>query len=379
MSPSSIQQHKRIVIKIGSNVIASRARGLHEERVAKIAEAVSSLWHAGHLLFLVSSGAVLCGTETLGLKQRPTLTLKQAAAAVGQSRLMWAYEKCFAPHQIRVAQILLTGEDLADRRRFINARNTLMTLMEHRILPIINENDTVVVDEIKVGDNDRLAALVTHLVDASLLILLSDVDGLYTSDPKKRSDARRIPVVEGVTAAIEKMAGGTGAFGGTGGMASKVQAARQAAGNGASTLILNGASPELMLRALAGDAVGTLFLPKPARRVARKRWIVHSKIKGTLSLDAGAASAILGRGKSLLSSGICAVTGKFEVGDVVRCLAPDGRAIACGLTNYGASEMIRIAGRRSSEITAILGYKPADEVIHRNNMVVYDADENTQA
>jgi glutamate 5-kinase len=374
MSSPPPQRHKRIVIKIGSNVIASRAHGLHEERIAKIAEVVASLFQAGHLLFLVSSGAVLCGAEALGLKQKPALTLKQAAAAVGQSRLMWAYEKCFAPYRIRVAQILLTGEDLADRTRFINARNTLRTLTDHHILPIINENDTVAVDEIKVGDNDRLAALVTHLVDASLLILLSDVDGLYTSDPRKRPDAQRIPVVEEITSAIEKMAEGTGTFGGTGGMASKVRAARQVAGNGASTLILNGASPELILRALEGEAVGTLFLPKPARLAARKGWIAHSsKIKGSVRLDAGAASAILSHGKSLLPSGISAVEGKFEVGDVVRCLAPDGRTIACGLTNYGTSEMTRIAGRRSSEIMAILGYKPADEAIHRNNMVLHDA------
>ncbi len=374
MIPSSpVQKHKRIVIKIGSNVIASRARGLHEERVAQIAKVVSSLWHAGHAIFLVSSGAVLCGTETLGLKQRPTLTLKQAAAAVGQSRLMWAYEKCFAPHQIRIAQILLTGDDLADRTRFINARNTLMALMTHRILPIINENDTVAVDEIKVGDNDRLAALVTHLVDASLLILLSDVDGLYTADPRKRPDACHVPVVAGVTKAIEEMAGGASTEGGTGGMASKVRAAKQAAANGASTLILNGAFPERMLA--HGEMLGTLFLPPPARLIARKQWIAHSRtIRGGLSLDAGAVSAVLTRGKSLLPSGICAVDGTFQVGDVVRCLAPDGRAIACGLTNYGASELIQITGRRSSEIMAILGYKPADEVIHRNNMVIYDAE-----
>lgn len=367
-----LHKNKRIVIKIGSSIIASHEKGLREERMAEIAEEVSILRSEGHEIFLVSSGAILCGMEKLGLTRRPkTIPLKQAAAAVGQSRLMWAYEKHFEKFHINVAQVLLTREDIADRKRFINARNTLMTLLEHGILPIINENDTVTVDEIKLGDNDHLAAQITHLVDASLLVILSDVDGLFTADPRKNPEATLIPLIEEITPEIEGIAGEPGAISGTGGMATKVQAAKSVAAYGVTTLIVNGTAPGLMQRAFQGEAIGTLFLPKPVRLTSKKHWIAHSlKVKGEVVLDAGAVEAILKKGKSLLASGIREITGKFEVGDAIRCLTSDGKEIAKGLTNYSASEMILIKGIHSSQIEKKLGYKSTDEVIHRDNLVI---------
>ncbi len=367
-----LHKNKRIVIKIGSSIIASHEMGLREERMAEIAAEVAALRTEGHEIFLVSSGAILCGMEKLGLTRRPkTIPLKQAAAAVGQSRLMWAYEKHFERFQINVAQVLLTREDIADRKRFINARNTLMTLLEHSVLPIINENDTVTVDEIKLGDNDNLAAQITHLVDASLLAILSDVDGLFTADPRKNPEATLIPLIEEITPEIEGIAGEPGAISGTGGMATKVQAAKNVAAYGVTTLIVNGTVPGLMRRAFEGESIGTLFLPKPVRLTSKKHWIAHSlKVKGAVVLDAGAVEAILKKGKSLLASGIREITGKFEVGDAIRCLTPEGKEIAKGLTNYSASEMILIKGIHSSQIEKKLGYKSTEEVIHRDNLVI---------
>ncbi len=369
----SLKKNKRIVIKIGSNVIASQGTGLREERMEALAAEVVSLREKGYEIFIVSSGAVLCGMEKLGVSSRPvTLVLKQAAASVGQSRLMWAYEKIFEAFHVKVAQVLLTRADIADRKRFINARNTLMTLLEYGVLPIINENDTVAVDEIKLGDNDALAAQITHLVDASLLILLSDVDGLYEQDPKRNPAAKLIATVEEIVPAIEKMAGATRSFGGTGGMASKIKAAKAVSVNGVATLILNGKTPALMGRALQGEPVGTLFLPKPMRLSSKKQWIVHAlKSKGEVTLDLGAVEAILKKGRSLLPSGIREVFGKFDVGDAVLCRTEAGVEIAKGLTNYTASEIFKIKGARTSEIEEKLGYKSTDEVIHRNNLVIF--------
>ncbi|MFQ5587343.1 MAG: glutamate 5-kinase [Nitrospiria bacterium] len=368
-----LHSHKRIVLKIGSNVIASHDKGLNETRMTRIAEEVSFLKDRGHELLLVSSGSVLCGTEKLGLTAPPrTIPMKQAAAAVGQSRLMWAYERLFEQHGIKVAQILLTHDGITDRRRFINARNTLMTLLEHHVLPIINENDTVTVDEIKMGDNDNLAAQVAHLVDASLLIAFSDVDGLYTADPGKNPEARLIPQVAAVTKEIEAMAGGSRRSGGTGGMTSKVKMARDVSAYGVTTLILNGLTPGLLKEAYEGQHLaGTLFLPQSVRLSSRKQWIAYSlKIKGTLTLDQGAVQALRKKGRSLLPSGIRSVEGRFETGDTVRCLSPEGKEIARGLTNYNASEMMRIKGLQSSKVETVLGYKGADEVIHRDNLVI---------
>jgi glutamate 5-kinase len=368
---SPLSRRQRIVLKIGSNVIASRHLGLNESRVAQIAAAVLRLRRAGHEVLLVSSGAVLCGAEALGLDRTPTdLALKQAAAAMGQSRLMWAYEKHFAPLDIKIAQILLTRDDIANRTRFLNARNTLQTLLHHHVLPIINENDTVAVEEMKLGDNDSLAALTAHLVDAGLLILLSDVDGLYTADPRTTPSATRIPVVEAVTEEIESLAGGTSDRGGTGGMASKVKAAKNAAAAGVTTLILNGTEANAIERLMEGEALGTLFLPKATKLASRKQWIAQLRTRGEIVLDAGAVEAISKKGKSLLPSGVQGVTGTFQTGDAVRCVGTDGVEVACGLTNYGTAELAQILRLRSTDIASILGYHSSDEVIHRDNMVV---------
>ncbi len=372
---SSLKSHKRIVVKIGSNVIASHGTGFNERRIEGISTEIAELIGEGRELFLVSSGAILCGVEKLGLTSLPkTLPMKQAAAAVGQSQLMWAYERLFGRHKIKVGQVLLTREDIANRRRFLNARNTLLTLLENQILPIINENDTVATDEINLGDNDMLAGQVAHLVDASLLIVLSDVDGLYTKDPRKDKTARRISVVEEVTMEIEKIAGHKGNPGGTGGMASKVATAKTAAAFGVTTLILNGTCPGLIKRALhgEGDEMGTLFLPRQTKRSSKKHWIAQSlKAKGVLLIDSGAVEAILKKGKSLLPLGVIEVEGVFDVGDAVLCKTEEGVEIAKGLTNYSASEMIKIKKVHSSKIEAILGYKSTDEVIHRDNLVVF--------
>ncbi len=368
----SLKKNRRIVLKIGSSVIASHDKGINEARLSQIAGEVSTLREAGHELLIVSSGSVLCGREILGLSGPPkTIPMKQAAAAVGQSRLMWTYERLFKPFSIKVAQILLTHDGIADRRRFINARNTLLTLLEHRILPIINENDTVTVDEIKMGDNDNLAAQVAHLVDASLLIVFSDVDGLYTEDPVKNPKAERLSVVEAVTEEIELIAGASSNASGTGGMATKIKMARDVADYGVTTLILNGTIPGLIKKAFEGDSVGTLFLPQQSRRSSRKHWIASSlKTKGRLILDEGAVEALISKGRSLLPSGVTAIWGTFGTGDAVCCISPTGREIARGLTNYSASEMMQIKGHQSSTIETLLGYKGADEVIHRDNLVI---------
>ncbi|NOY83816.1 MAG: glutamate 5-kinase [Nitrospirae bacterium] len=369
-----LHKNKRIVIKIGSNVIASHDKGLNEARLSEIAGEMALLRDAGHELLLVSSGAVLCGAEKLGLSELPkSIPMKQAAAAVGQSCLMWAYERLFSAYKFQVAQILLTHDGITNRRRFINARNTLMTLLEHQVLPIINENDTVTVDEIKMGDNDNLAAQVAHLVDASLLIVFSDVDGLYSEDPRLNPAAKQLTLVESVTDEIEAMAGGTNQRGGTGGMLTKVQMARKVAAYGVTTLLLNGLTKGLMQKSFAGEVHGTLFLPETTRRSSRKHWIASSlKPKGALFLDGGAVAAITKNGRSLLPSGIAAVDGDFEVGDALRCLSPERKVVAIGLTNYNASEMMKIKGCRSSQIENLLGYKGADEVIHRDNLVVFN-------
>ena len=369
----ALKKKRRVVIKIGSSVIASHDKGLNEKRIEEIAEEIAALRKERHEIFIVSSGAILCGMEKLGLTKRPkAIPIKQAAAAVGQSRLMWAYERFFERFQIKVAQVLLTHEDIADRKRFINARNTLMTLLEYDVLPIINENDTVTIDEIKLGDNDNLAAQVTHLVDASLLVILSDVDGLYTADPRKDPKATLIPQVEAVTPAIEKISGESGLLG-TGGMASKVRTAKNVSSYGGTTLILNGTVPGLMKEAFQGETVGTLFLPQMVRVSSKKHWIAHSlKTKGDVVLDPGAVEALIKKGRSLLPSGITSVEGKFEVGDAIRCLSPDRKEIAKGLTNYSASEMMQIIGIHTSKIEEVLGYKSTDEVIHRDNLVIFN-------
>ncbi len=362
---------RRVVIKIGSGVI-SNIDGLDTAMLDSIAGDVEELTRRGFEVIIVSSGAVAAGKGALGIIGRPaTIPLKQAAAAIGQSRLMHAFKESFRPRGHNVAQVLLTRDDLANRRRYLNARNTLMTLLEYRVIPIINENDTVVVDEIRVGDNDNLSAMVTNLVEANLLVILSDVDGLFDRDPNRHPDARLIPLVERITPEIEANAGDTGNDLGTGGMVTKVKAAKRASLYGVGTAIVNGRTPQVLLRLFDGEELGTYFLPARDRMAAKKHWIAFTKKpRGKLFLDEGAKRALVDGGKSLLPSGVKGVEGGFDRGDAVRLCDLSGQDFAQGVINYSLAELLRIMGKKSSEIEAILGYKYFDEVIHRDNLVL---------
>ena len=372
MRDQIVKEARRVVIKVGSRLVASKGMGLNGERIDQLAVELAGLKALGKEIVMVSSGAIVCGIEKLGLKEYPkSLPLKQAAAAVRQSRLMWAYEKAFEKQGQKVAQVLLTSEDLANRARFLNSRHTLTALLEHGVVPIINENDTVAVDEIRFGDNDSLAGMVAHLVDADLLVILSDVDGLYTADPRHNPKATLIPVVTEVTAEIEQRAGGTTSFEGTGGMRTKVLAARKAATYGVATAIVSGERPGQLSALFDGQGIGTVFLPKGERLPSRKHWIGYTvKAKGRLTLDDGAVEALARKGKSLLPSGITAVHGDFNTGDCVACTDRSGREVAKGFANYSSEAIAKIKGLKSSEIQKTLGYKDYDEVIHRDNLVI---------
>jgi len=362
---------RRVVIKIGSTVVASRQAGVNKGRIAAISAELAWLMERGVEVVVVTSGAVASGMSRLGLSERPkAIELKQAAAAVGQSALMRIYEKCLSRHGIAVGQMLLTGGDLADRRRFLNARNTLQKLIEYRVIPIINENDTVSVEELKFSDNDNLAALVTNLAEADTMVILSDVDGLFDKDPGNK-DAKLIREVARITPEIEKMAGGSCSALGTGGMCSKLMAARKAAAMGAACFIINGRKKGNIKALFEGGEVGTLILPGEEKLTSKKHWIAFTmRCKGKVSVDEGAARAISGKGKSLLPSGITAVEGVFRAGDLVEVVDSGGRAIARGLVRYGREEVDLIKGRKSAGIEAALGYKYCDEVIHRDDLVV---------
>jgi glutamate 5-kinase len=368
---------KRVVIKIGSSVI-SDADGLNDQMLDALCRDVHQLAERGYEVILVSSGAVAAGKADLGIKGKPsTIPLKQAAAAIGQSRLMRAYKERLRASGHTVAQVLLTRDDLANRRRYLNARNTLLTLIDHQVIPVINENDTVVVDEIRFGDNDNLSAMTTNLVEAGLLVILSDVEGLYDKDPGRHADAKLIPVVERITEDIEQMAGDTISSLGTGGMMTKIKAAKRALLCGAAAAIINGRTPGNLLRLFDGDELGTYFLPARGRMAARKHWIAFTKKpRGKLLLDEGAIKAVAERGKSLLPSGISGIEGDFERGDAIRICSLDGKETARGVINYSKAELVRILGRKSSEIEQILGYKYGDEVVHRDNMVLNNQNES---
>jgi glutamate 5-kinase len=362
---------KRVVVKVGSGVV-SDADGLDLSMIEAISTEICALRQRGYEVILVSSGAVAAGKGDLGIVGRPrTIPLKQAAAAIGQSRLMTAYKNAFLQHGRKVAQVLLTRDDLANRRRYLNARNTLMTLLEYDITAIINENDTVVVDEIRFGDNDNLSAMVTNLTEAHLLVILSDVDGLYDRDPRENAGARLIPVVERITEEIEAMAGNGSTQLGTGGMATKIKAAKRATLYGVGTVIINGRTPGALSRLFDGEELGTYFLPARDRMAAKKHWIAFTKKpRGKLLLDEGARRALVEGGKSLLPSGIKGVDGGFDRGDAVRLCDLDGVEFAKGVINYSLSELLRIMGKKTSEIEAVLGYKYGDEVVHRDNLVL---------
>lgn len=362
---------KRIVVKVGSSLVTADGKGVSLEAVASWAEQIFQLRQRGCEVVLVSSGAIAEGIKRLKWPSRPKdLQALQAAAAVGQVGLVHAYEVAFAKVGMISAQVLLTHGDLADRGRYLNARSTLYSLLEHGVVPIINENDTVVTDEIRFGDNDTLGALVANLVEADTLIILTDQNGLYTADPRKNPDAEFVYEESAENSELLKMAGGAGSSVGTGGMYTKITAARRAARSGASTLIACGRDENILPRLLDGERIGTYLVSSMTRLAARKQWLAdHLKLKGELILDEGAASALLKRKTSLLAVGVTGSKGSFQRGEVVACIAPDGTEVARGLVNYSASEVKLIAGKPSSQIADILGYLDEAELIHRDNMV----------
>ena len=371
-----IERVRRLVVKVGSNVLTAPG-GLNLKIMRELARQICVLMDRGIEVILVSSGAMASGIKKIGLERRPDeLPRRQAVAAVGQAGLIMEYEKTFERYERKVAQILLTSEDLTSRKRYLNARNTLNTLLEWKIVPIINENDTVSVEEIKLGDNDNLAALIALLMDADLLISLSDIDGLYTKDPRVHADAELIPAVTVITKSTEKAAGSIPGPLGTGGMLSKLAAARKVNSAGLPMVIAKGDKPDILLRLLDGEPHGTYFVPRREKLNRRKCWIAFSlKPKGSLTVDAGAMSALVRRGKSLLPSGITAVKGDFAVGTAVDFVGPGGEGIGIGLVNYSAADIRRIMGLKSQHIRQVLGHKSYDEVIHRDNLVITATDE----
>jgi glutamate 5-kinase len=369
---TSLAGAKRVVVKIGSSLLTNSGAGLDATAIAEWARQVGELRKRGIEVLVVSSGAIAEGMKRLGWKKRPRAVNElQAAAAVGQMGLVQMWESCFAEVGLHTAQVLLTHEDLGDRRRYLNARTTLRSLLALGVVPIINENDTVVVDEIRFGDNDTLGALVTNLIEADALLILTDQKGLYSADPRKVPDARLVQEALAGDPALEAMAGGAGTHIGSGGMLTKILAAKRAARSGAHTAIAWGREPRLLVRLLDGERVGTLLAAATAPVTARKQWLAdHLKPAGRLTLDAGAVKALISDGKSLLPIGATAVEGTFERGEVVSVAGPDGREIARGLVNYGAAETARILRKPTSEIEAVLGYVAEPELIHRDNLVV---------
>ena len=360
-----------MVVKVGSGVLTLED-GLNAGVMSDLADEIIALRRTGREVILVSSGAIASGLRKVGMSRRPkSVSQQQAMAAVGQSSLMRVWESSFERHGQKVAQILLTRDDLTHRRRYLNARNTIFSLLGWDILPIINENDTVVVDEIKFGDNDNLSAMVTNLTESHLLVNLTDINGLYDKDPRTNEDARLIGVVDEVSREIMQHASSIPGFLGTGGMASKIRAAEKVAHGGVPTIIANGLRPGVLGRIFDGAEEGTLFLPRDIPLCSRKHWIAFTKApKGELVIDEGAQTAILGNGKSLLPSGILDVKGRFSLGDKVVLVDGGGRELAVGMVNYHSGDIRKIMGLRSSEIEAALGFKHDDEVIHRDNLVV---------
>lgn len=369
---SLLREAQCIVVKVGSSLVTNHGAGLDREALALWAQQISLLVQQGRQVVLVSSGAVAEGMQRLGWKKRPTeVNALQAAAAVGQMGLVQMYESCFATHDLHTAQVLLTHDDLADRKRYLNARSTLRTLLSLGVIPIINENDTVVTDEIRFGDNDTLAALVANLIEADVLLILTDQPGLYSADPRKDAQATLIQNANADDPALLEMAGGSGSMIGTGGMLTKVLAAKRAARSGASTIIAYGRELDVLTRLAAGETIGTHLQATAVKMLARKQWMAdHLRVSGNLTLDHGAVKVLREEGKSLLPIGVIAVGGSFERGDVVACLNPEGQEIARGLVNYNATETTRIMRKASCEIASILGYVDVPELIHRDNMVV---------
>ncbi|NTV96173.1 MAG: glutamate 5-kinase [Thiobacillus sp.] len=372
MSRSVIADAGRIVVKVGSALVTNDGRGLDHARLARWAEQIAALNKLGKEVVLVSSGAIAEGIKRLGWSKRPrALNELQAAAAVGEMGLVEAYERGFKAHGLQTAQVLLTHADLANRERYLNARTTLRTLLSLKVIPIINENDTVTTDEIKVGDNDTLGALVANLIEADALIILTDQPGLYTADPRKHPDAEFVHEAVAGDPALEAMAGGAGTGIGTGGMLTKILAAKRAARSGAHTVIASGREDQVLERLAAGEAIGSQLLANQEPLAARRQWLAdHLQVRGRLVLDPGAVQALADQGKSLLPIGVVEVLGEFQRGEVVGCVDQAGRDIARGLANYSADEARRIARKPTSEIAAILGYQEEPELIHRDNLAL---------
>jgi len=363
---------KRIVVKVGTSSLVDSNAGLDAAKLAELARQLAIVKKQGKDVILVTSGAIRAGMERLGINERPrTIPEQQASAAIGQSALMQKYTELLSAYDVIPAQVLVTRDDFHNRLRYLNARNTLYTLLRFGCLPIVNENDTVATEEIRFGDNDTLSALVAACVDADLLLNLSDVDGLFDGDPRLDADCKLIEEVPQITPDIEALAGGTHGICGSGGMRTKIEAARIATNCGVRMVIANAARPNAIVDAAAGVNVGTRFLARKNELSHRKRWIAFgSRVKGSIIINEGARKMVAERGKSLLAAGIVGCEGCFQVGDLVAVLDENRRQIARGLTNYGAAEIALIRGKRSDQIEQILGYKDFDEVIHRDNLVL---------
>ena len=362
---------RRLVVKIGSSLITANGAGLNRAALDDWVAQLAHLAAAGREVLLVSSGAVACGMQRLGIARRPRALYElQALAALGQMGLIEAYEAAFSRHGQHAAQVLLTHDDLADRERYLNARSALRALLALRVIPIVNENDTVATEEIRFGDNDTLAALVANLVEAELLVILTDQAGLYEDDPRRNPGARLVHEAKAGDARVIAMAGEAGTWG-RGGMRSKLTAAAKAGRSGTATVIAAGSEPRVLHRILAGETLGTYLDPGATRLAARKRWLAsHLAVRGRLTLDAGAVRVLTTAGRSLLPVGVRAVEGRFARGEMVACCDPQGQEVARGLVNYNDEELRRIMGHASEEIETLLGYQDEPEVIHRDNLVL---------
>lgn len=367
-----LKSARRIVVKVGSSLVTNEGRGVDAAAIGNWCRQLAALASQGREVVMVSSGAIAEGMKRLGWRSRPKeLHELQAAAAVGQMGLAQMYETKLREQGLASAQVLLTHADLADRERYLNARSTLLTLLGLKVLPVINENDTVVNDEIKFGDNDTLGALVANLVEADALVILTDQKGLYSADPRKDPEARFIDEAIAGTPELEAMAGGAGSSIGRGGMITKVLAARRAAGSGASTVIAWGREPDVLLRLAAGESIGTALLASTAKMAARKQWMAdHLQLRGSVTVDAGAAAKLRGEGKSLLPIGMVTVQGEFHRGDVIAVRDEAGAEVARGLANYSSAEARLITRQPSGEISRLLGYVAEPEMIHRDNLVL---------
>jgi len=372
LSLEVLSQARRIVVKVGSSLVTDEGRGLDAQAIAQWCEQLARLSKDGREVVMVSSGAIAEGMKRLGWSSRPSAIHElQAAAAVGQMGLVQAYESQLREQGVGSAQVLLTHADLADRERYLNARSTLLTLLQLGVVPVINENDTVVNDEIKFGDNDTLGALVANLIEADLLIILTDQKGLYSADPRKDPQAQFVHEGRAGDPALEAMAGGAGSSIGKGGMITKILAAKRAAGSGASTVIAWGREPGALLRLCAGELIGTLLIAQTAKNQARKQWMVdHLQLRGSVTVDEGAVLKLRDEGKSLLPIGMIAVQGEFARGDVIAVRDPQGQEIARGLANYSSAEARLILRKASSEFERLLGYTGEPEMVHRTNLVL---------